>query len=410
MQKVAIFALIFGLILVAGCTGGIRKDGGAQAKTTSPAAVPYKNITEEELGRMLASKNFFLLDVHVPEIKQHLNKTDAFIPYDAIPQNLDKLPKDKNAKIVVYCRTGRMSAQAAQTLAEAGYTNVYNVQGGVKEYREEARQPKPQANSSDGNGSTLDYESLVQKVIPREGINLKVKWGDLGVKTVGSGALDVTKLDSVMKRSGKPLTSEQMEILFSSKDEYITISGNNSQFVLNLFWAFGLVNKNRILTEGPMSDNKSFIPFFASTGGWPLGDKSGGELFASRELIRLDERQQKMVEEVTVNAYRPCCDNPASFPDCNHGMAALALAEWMAYQNASREDIYSTLLAANSYWFPQAYVETAAYLKLQNRSWEEAGPKEILSATYSSARGYLSTNRKLAGLPDIKISGGGCGV
>ena len=92
----------------------------------------YKSITPEKLDEMLKDKDFTLIDVHIPE-QSHIEGTDLFIPYNDIEHDV-RLPKDKNAKIVLYCRSGGMSRAAAYTLAEEGYTNVYDVVGGKNAY------------------------------------------------------------------------------------------------------------------------------------------------------------------------------------------------------------------------------------------------------------------------------------
>lgn len=94
----------------------------------------YTDITSDELYAMLKNKDFYFINVHTP-YEGEIEKTDAFIPYDHIDKNLDKLPKGKNAKIVLYCRSGRMSAEAAQKLTALGYTNVYNQVLGMHDWQ-----------------------------------------------------------------------------------------------------------------------------------------------------------------------------------------------------------------------------------------------------------------------------------
>ncbi len=261
----------------------------------------------------------------------------------------------------------------------------------------------------EGNGTYAEYYRLAEKVVPKKGISLGVEWGDLGPRTVESGALNVTKFEWLMKRNRLPLTQEQMGILANGSNESIIINSNNSNFILDVFWAFGLVNENPVLEAGPAGRNMGTMPMMASTGGWPLGNGAGGELYSSEPLAPLSREQQEIVWWVADYTYRPCCDNPTAYPDCNHGMAALGIAEWMAYQNASREEIYDALLAANSYWFPQVYIEMAAYLERQNKSWENASAKELLSKEYSSASGYARLKGSVRDFPEIKIPGG-CGA
>lgn len=97
--------------------------------------VTYSNIEASELASMLESKDFFLLDVHIPE-QEHIEGTDAFIPYDDLASYISDLPENKDEEIVVYCRSGSMSAEASAELIEMGYTNVKNVLGGIQAYDE----------------------------------------------------------------------------------------------------------------------------------------------------------------------------------------------------------------------------------------------------------------------------------
>jgi rhodanese-related sulfurtransferase len=90
----------------------------------------YLNVTPSELNTMLEDKDFVFINVHIP-FAGNIAGTNLSIPYDQIGQGLAQLPSDKNAKIVLYCRSGRMSAIAAETLVKLGYTNLWNLDGGM---------------------------------------------------------------------------------------------------------------------------------------------------------------------------------------------------------------------------------------------------------------------------------------
>jgi len=93
-----------------------------------------KVITATELNRIMQQEDIFLVDVHTPE-QQHIKGTDLFIPYNEIEKYKDKLPKDKNAAIYLYCEGGPMGNAAARSLYELGYRNLFNLEGGEKAWR-----------------------------------------------------------------------------------------------------------------------------------------------------------------------------------------------------------------------------------------------------------------------------------
>ncbi len=90
----------------------------------------FKNITVTELQTMMKQGGLLLLDV----------RTDAEVARGKIPQG-DSLPlhllplrlggMNKSATTIFYCQMGGRSAQAAAFAAANGFTDVYNLQGGI---------------------------------------------------------------------------------------------------------------------------------------------------------------------------------------------------------------------------------------------------------------------------------------
>ena len=139
-QRTLIISVLAALVAAGAIVAGLIlwPKPAVQAGET-PVGVPggaYTNVSPQRLAEMLAvpRKDFVFINTHIP-YDGEIEGTDDFIPYDQIGQSLDRLPADKSAKIVLYCRSGNMSATAAETLVRLGYTNVWNLAGGMKAWR-----------------------------------------------------------------------------------------------------------------------------------------------------------------------------------------------------------------------------------------------------------------------------------
>jgi hypothetical protein len=258
-----------------------------------------------------------------------------------------------------------------------------------------------------------DPQAIVKQatvdVLPSGGYRTSLKWGTIGKKLVESGAIDKNKyLESFKSEADGGL---ELDIIDGDTGKSIEINENNSRFVVNTLWALGLVNKSKVLDEGPMKTGGTDPANFASTAGWTLGSKPAMELYSSQELIPLTPAQQETVRKIAENVFRPCCGNSTAFPDCNHGMAALAYIELAVANGLSEKQIYKDLLGLNSFWFPSTYVEMAVYFKKEkNTEWKNVDPKTALSNDYSSAQGAATINKAIENVPGIKSRGGGCGA
>jgi len=98
----------------------------------------YKNISEGQFVTIMDQKDFVLINVHIP-YGGEIPKTDLLIPFNAIEQQRSDLPKDKDTKIVVYCRTGPMADVAAEKMVRMGYTRVIHFKGGMNAWKKTGR-------------------------------------------------------------------------------------------------------------------------------------------------------------------------------------------------------------------------------------------------------------------------------
>ena len=127
-------------VAVAGC--GSAGDGPAPAPAPAASAAAVARLDPAAFAAAVAEPGRVTVDVHVPD-EGRIEGTDLLLPYDQVRARAGELPGDRTTPLAVYCRTGRMSAEAVATLTDLGYTDVVELAGGMQAWRSAGRPLQP---------------------------------------------------------------------------------------------------------------------------------------------------------------------------------------------------------------------------------------------------------------------------
>ena len=122
MRQILLFAaLAASLALLSGCTLSKAKEDKAA----------YQKISAEEAYEMMASQEVVVVDVRTRKEYDggHIENA-VLVPSESIGSEMPEALPDKEATLLIYCRSGRRSKEAAQKLLSLGYQSVYDF-GGV---------------------------------------------------------------------------------------------------------------------------------------------------------------------------------------------------------------------------------------------------------------------------------------
>lgn len=97
------------------------------------------SITADQLkARIDAGENLHIVDVREPHENLEFSIGGTLVPLGKIQtMQLDELEEYKDQELIMYCRSGNRSGQAALMLEMAGFTNVVNLTGGMLNWREQ---------------------------------------------------------------------------------------------------------------------------------------------------------------------------------------------------------------------------------------------------------------------------------
>lgn len=103
----------------------------------SGMAMNGQSVDAADFEARMAASDAVVINVHVPD-QGAIDGTDLSIPFDQIVDD-PRLPTDKDVPILLYCKTGRMSQEAADALVAAGYSDVVQLAGGMDAWQASGR-------------------------------------------------------------------------------------------------------------------------------------------------------------------------------------------------------------------------------------------------------------------------------
>lgn len=131
---------VLGTLLALGVAATACSGGRADDPVVAPTPVTGAElVAPAEFAAVVADEDVVTVNVHVPD-EGTIPGTDAAIPFDRIATSVDELPQERSTQLAVYCRTGRMSAEAVQELIGLGYTDVVELRGGMEAWTADGRE------------------------------------------------------------------------------------------------------------------------------------------------------------------------------------------------------------------------------------------------------------------------------
>ena len=128
MRQILLFAgLVASLALLVGC-GAVKGEPNTAEDVPDKAA--YHKLSAEEAYEMMVSQEVVIVDVRTPEEYDGGHIPNAIlVPNESIGDDMPEALPDKEATLLIYCRSGRRSKEASEKLLKLGYKSIYEFGG-----------------------------------------------------------------------------------------------------------------------------------------------------------------------------------------------------------------------------------------------------------------------------------------
>lgn len=138
------YGALLGSLLFSTFAGATSKSSFMSKFFKSDSTAGYVNVSEKEMLTMTEDSNYVVIDVRTPaEIESgYISGTDIFLDYNSknFENEIDKLDPSKN--YILYCRSGNRSGKACEIMSKKGFTNLFNLSGGINKWNGELKTDK----------------------------------------------------------------------------------------------------------------------------------------------------------------------------------------------------------------------------------------------------------------------------
>lgn len=135
------YGALLGSLLLSTVAGSTTKQGFFKKIFGGDSTAAFRNINADEMAGMINDSDYIVIDVRTPAEWQsgYIPGTDKFIDFHSNDFEAQIKGLDSTKSYVIYCRSGNRSGKACELMSKNGFTNLYNLSGGINKWNGEIK-------------------------------------------------------------------------------------------------------------------------------------------------------------------------------------------------------------------------------------------------------------------------------